>query len=246
MKKRTPQRPRHGKANALVIVLIVVGGGFFFLFVCGGVLVALLLPAIAAARHTAQQAVVSNNMKQIGLALHMYHEVYHSLPPVYVADENGKPMHSWRVLILPFLERQDLYESYDFDEPWDGPTNSMMMAARPEVYADPRVSDDDGTKTTFQAIAGPGALFDPTVPKVSFADVTDGISNSAAVVENCADPVVWTKPDDTSPEEFVNGFTVGNAPMQEIVVLRGDGSISVVPKEQLPTLKGWTTRAGND
>ena len=54
-----------------------------------------------------------NNLKQIGIALHTYHDEYKSLPPAYVCDESGKRMHSWRVLLLPYMEQQELYKKYD-------------------------------------------------------------------------------------------------------------------------------------
>ena len=52
---------------------------------------------------------------------------YGVLPPAYVADASGRPMHSWRVLILPFLDQQSLYNQYDFREPWDGPHNIKLL-----------------------------------------------------------------------------------------------------------------------
>jgi translation elongation factor EF-Tu-like GTPase len=64
------------------------------------------------------------------LAVANYHETYGCFPPAYVADRDGKPMHSWRVLILPFLEQQELYHAYNFAEPWDGPNNRKLMEAR--------------------------------------------------------------------------------------------------------------------
>src|SRR6476469_182788 len=83
-----------------------------------GVLVALLLPAVQAAREAARRMQCSNHLKQIGLALQNYHDTFGSLPPAYLADSQGKPIHSWRVLILPFLENTTLYDRYSFDEPW--------------------------------------------------------------------------------------------------------------------------------
>src|SRR5262245_52541441 len=81
-----------------------------------GLLVALLLPAFPrTAREAARRMQCGNHLKQIGLALQTYHDVYGSLPPAYIADASGKPLHSWRVLILPFLGERSLYEAYRFD-----------------------------------------------------------------------------------------------------------------------------------
>ena len=70
--------------------------------------------------------------------MHDYHGKNKHFAPAYVADENGKPMHSWRVLLLPMLEQQALYESYDFDEPWNGPNNSRLLAQTPPSYQCPQ------------------------------------------------------------------------------------------------------------
>ena len=84
----------------------------------------------ARSRNAALRFQCSTRLKQIDLALHEYENRYHSFPPAYIADRNGKPMHSWRVLILPFLDETDVYNRYDFNEPWDGPNNRKLLDAR--------------------------------------------------------------------------------------------------------------------
>ncbi len=82
------------------------------------ILVALLLPLASSTRGTHSGATYClNNVRQSGLAMQIYHSMHKHFAPAYVADETGKPLHSWRVLLLPMLEQQALYESYDFDEP---------------------------------------------------------------------------------------------------------------------------------
>jgi len=110
-----------GPAVAAIAVAVILG-----VFVCGGILVALLLPAVQSAREAARRAQCSNNLKQIALAFHNYHDTYRTFPPAYIPDEDGNPKHSWRVLILPFLEQRALYEQYNFDEPWDSPNNRIV------------------------------------------------------------------------------------------------------------------------
>jgi uncharacterized protein DUF1559 len=78
------------------------------------------------------------------VAVATYHDTYGTLPPAYIADAEGKPLHSWRVLLLPFLEQRELYEQYDFDEPWDGPNNRKLLAQRPSVFAFHDVQSQQG------------------------------------------------------------------------------------------------------
>src|SRR5262249_11555843 len=80
---------------------------------CGGVLVALLLPAVQAAREAARRMQAGNHLKQLGLALQIYHDAYGEFPPAVVSDPNGRPLYSGRVLLLPFLEQKPLYDQFD-------------------------------------------------------------------------------------------------------------------------------------
>ncbi|MCR9120515.1 MAG: DUF1559 domain-containing protein, partial [bacterium] len=83
------------------------------------VAVAAMAPAVMAARAAARQAQATNNLKQLGLAMHNYHDVYTHFPAAYTADKEGKPLLSWRVHLLPFIEGGALYEKFHLDEPWD-------------------------------------------------------------------------------------------------------------------------------
>ncbi|MBM4090163.1 MAG: DUF1559 domain-containing protein, partial [Planctomycetes bacterium] len=102
-----------------------------------GILVALLLPAVQSAREAARRTSSSNNLKQIALAMHNYHDVYKKFPPRASLDANGKPLLSWRVHILPFVEEVALYEQFKLDEPWDSPHNSQLIDKMPRVYQNP-------------------------------------------------------------------------------------------------------------
>src|SRR5579872_1042254 len=111
--------PRQGRSmSPMWIVAIVLAGAFGLIIVCGGILAGFTLPAIQAAREAARRAQCANNLKMIGLALAQYESQYGRFPPAYIADADGKPMHSWRVLILPYLDEESLYSEYDFSEPW--------------------------------------------------------------------------------------------------------------------------------
>jgi len=215
------------------------------------VLIALLLPAVQSAREAARRAQCTNNMKQIGLAMHNYQSTNDAFPASAIVDKQGKPLLSWRVAILPYIEQQALYQKFKLDEPWDSPNNKELIKLMPMTYACPTqfVKSDAGL-TTYRAFAGNGALLDPTKP-TRLAEITDGTSNTLMVVE-AADPVTWTKPDD---------LTFDNAPGRQGAAVNGpgskhpggfnalfaDGSVKFIKMSINPTtLRALITKAGGE
>lgn len=184
--------PKRSSAPIFLLVLAVVLMGAL---VCGGVLVALMLPAVQAAREAARRVQCMNNLKQIGLALHCYHDTFGCFPPAYIPDENGRPKHSWRVLILPYLEKGYLYDMYDFDEPWDSPGNLVLLDMMPDVYRCLSDGDDVSSETSYMMIVGPGTISDGPTP-CRLRDVRDGLSNTIAVVEVAHSRTNWLEPQD--------------------------------------------------
>jgi prepilin-type processing-associated H-X9-DG protein len=205
----SPQ-PKPTSTPAVVIIAIIVAGGAMFFLVCAGVLVALLLPAIQAAREAARRNVCVNNMKQIGVALQAYHDTYKTVPPAYFADAEGKPMHSWRVLILPFIEGNDVYQKYDFNEPWDGPNNKKLAALIPSVYQCPSGSEDDG-QTNYVAVVGPETVWPGDAP-VKIRAIIDGPSRTIQVIETVDSGIHWMEPRDVSLDQATAGINGHNGP----------------------------------
>lgn len=172
------------------------------------ILLALLVPAVKHAHSDSRRMLCKNNLKQIGLALHNYHDAYDCFPPAFIADDQGQPAHSWRVLILPFMEEQNLYDQYRFDEPWDGPNNSKLVDSMPQLFACPTFSDSKlGTAdranrlTMYMAISDTGAAFDGANCR-SIRDVSDGASNTTMVTEARRFANVWMAPSDVSISQF--------------------------------------------
>ena len=97
-------------------------------------LVLLPIPLELAAQEERRHWACKMNLKLLAIALHNYHDTYGAFPPAYVADASGKPMHSWRVLILPHMEQLALYERYNFNEPWDGPNNILLANEMPDIF----------------------------------------------------------------------------------------------------------------
>ncbi|MGE3408813.1 MAG: DUF1559 domain-containing protein [Pirellulales bacterium] len=190
-----PPRGKSGSGTGAVVG-IVIGVVLLVVLVCGGGMVALLLPAVQAAREAARRTQCMNHLKQISLALHTYHDIHGEFPPAYLADAEGNPMHSWRVLILPYIEEQGIYSQYRFDEPWDSPNNRQLAMRMPSVFKCP--SDPAGaTETHYMVIVGEGTPFQPgkqnTLAEISASP--GGTSNTLMVVESTAG-ANWMKPAD--------------------------------------------------
>jgi RNA polymerase sigma factor (sigma-70 family) len=135
-----------------------------------------------------------DNMKMLGLAMHNYHATYGTFPPAAVYSMDGKPLLSWRVLLLPYLDQRALFSQFKLDEPWDGPTNRKLLEKMPDIYAPPRGKGKETHATVYQVFTGPGTVF-PSPKASRIADITDGTSNTILIVE-AVETVPWTKPAD--------------------------------------------------
>ena len=129
-------------------------------------------------------------------------------PPAYIADENGKPMHSWRVLLLPYMEQGDLFDQYSFDEPWNGPNNSKLHdVLQWPLFECPSVGrGEQGTDTSYMLVTGKGTAFDGD-NETTFLDVADGLSNTVLIVEVANSDTHWMEPVDISLDEALARFT---------------------------------------
>jgi prepilin-type processing-associated H-X9-DG protein len=251
VQEHAAQRGAPGGAKSksnVTVVLIVLGCIGAMLLCCAPVSIALLLPAVQQAREAARRTQCMNNLKQIGLALHNYASAWGSFPPAYIADESGRPMHSWRVLILPFIEQDQIYQQYDFSEPWDGPNNSRLLARMPPVYACPS-TPNPGTNTAYVGVFGEHCIFRGDKP-VSFREIMDGTSNTLMVGEATHASIPWMKPVDVDitahpsigdPDGF-SSFHVGGANF-----LLADGAVRFISQTINPlTLKALFTRDGGE
>lgn len=161
---------------------------------------AMLLPALSSARQQARQAHSMSNLKQIGLAMHNHHDTYKCFPAAYSTDNDGKPLLSWRVQILPYLGQEALHKRFHLDQPWDSPHNKQLIALMPQVFkpADSRAGQG---KTNYLTIRGKNTAF-PGREKIKLADINNGPFDTIMVVEaNDRSAVIWTKPDDLEYSE---------------------------------------------
>jgi prepilin-type processing-associated H-X9-DG protein len=211
------------------------------------VLVALLLPAVQSAREAARRAQCTNNLKQIALAAFNYESATGKFPGDIV-DEDGKPLLSWRVAILPFIEQNALHQQFHLDEPWDSEHNLAVARSIPATYLCPsrnRASDD--ATTTYVRFVGPGALSEKG-EGVRLADITDGTSNTIMVVESATE-IPWTKPEDLpfDPENPGDLFGAGSMHPGGFNAAFADGSVRFIKRTiAVETLRSLITRAGGE
>jgi prepilin-type processing-associated H-X9-DG protein len=209
-----------------------------------GVLVALLLPAVQSAREAARRAQCVNNLKQIGLAFHNYESV-NGVFPGNIVDKDGKPLLSWRVAILPYLEQAELYEKFKLDEPWDSPNNKPLLSQMPKLYACPSEAVDL-TLAKYLGFEGPGGFLEKGA-KIQIGDVTDGTSTTLAVVE-AAKGAPWTKPEDLPFDpKAPSPLGAGSKHPGGFNALFVDGSVRFL-KTSIPAsvLKALVTRNGGE
>ncbi|HEY8504708.1 MAG TPA: DUF1559 domain-containing protein [Gemmataceae bacterium] len=169
-----------------------------------------------------------NHFKQIGLALHNYHDAFGRLPGAAITDNNGKPLLSWRVAILPFIEQDHIYKRFKLDEPWDSEHNRKLLDQMPTIYAQPGAKKGE-TKTHFRVFAGKRAAFELN-RGLRFAAITDGLSNTILVAE-ADEAVPWTKPDELEydPEKPLPKLLFDEG--GRVLLLLCDGSVHRVSKE---------------
>lgn len=177
--------------------------------------------------------------------MHNYHSAYNKLPASVNRDSNGKPLLSWRVHILPFIEEQGLYQQFHMDEPWDSEHNIKLLDQMPAYFSHPDFDVAVG-KTVFQVPIGDDVMFN-TEQQTRFREVLDGLSNTIMIATSDAQSAVeWSKPQDLeidldNPAKslgMVNGTTS---------VMMGDGALQRIDASiDSQTLKALFTHAGGE
>ncbi len=154
-------------------------------------------PLLARARENAARAVQMNGMKQMLLAMHNYLSTYDRFPASYSRDKQGRPLLSWRVHLLPYLDQVELYKQFKLDEPWDSEHNKKLVARMPAVFASADAKLNAAGRTLFVVPTGKDTPFPPDSKGLKIKDFQDGTSNTVILLQT--DPgraVVWTSPED--------------------------------------------------
>jgi len=253
--------PPRRKNNTAVIVIAVVLG---IMLVCGTpICIGLLLPAVQKVRESANRMQSSNNMKQMTLAVYAYEQDHGELPSnTYTPD--GKPLLSWRVHLLPYVEQDGLYKQFKLDEPWDGPNNIRLLNQMPKIYSDPRDPTKSTSKTHYRGFSSPGAIFErKLVVRPGDTDPHKGVkkedlftrsklkdpASQTILIVEAQDAVEWTKPDDLDaspgkPFPPLGGIGGGKPPAQAGFV---DGTVRTLsPSLSEATLRALVTHSGGE
>ncbi len=239
-----PQQPAASN-NTMAIVVIVLAVVMIMGLVCAGVLAALLLPAVSAARDAARHAQLSNQMKQIGIAIHNYHDTYRQFPPAVATNWEGTQTHGWRVTLLPYIEQYPLYEQWNENEAWDSAANSQLHSPMPSTYASPFDSEPDTTQSHFVAVSHPNGIMSGE-SGIGFANVSDGLSNTILAVYLPNRTVKWAEPSDVSLQELQSAL--GTASISDsVILLMADLSVVRITAPMDPaTVEALVTRSGNE
>ena len=193
-----------------------------------GAMLGFLLPAIRTSLDAARSTQCVNNLRQIALAMHNYHSGNNTFPRAASVDQEGKPLLSWRVAILPYLGQRVLYNKFNLGEPWDSAQNKALLKEMPAIYSCPNRVKPEPFTTTYQVPVGKNAMFEKD-QDIGVVDVTDGTSNTILVVE-ARKAVPWTKPDDLQfdPAAVPSLFGAGSEHPGGFNAAVGDGSIRFI------------------
>jgi type II secretory pathway pseudopilin PulG len=213
-----------------------------------GILIALLLPAVQASRKAARRTQSMSDLRLMILGMHNYADAKKSFPPNAIYSADGKPLLSWRVAILPYVEEKQLYSQFHLDEPWDSEHNKPLIAQMPPIFNNASANLELG-KTAFLAVVGEQCGFDGTDKGLTFQQFTDGTSKTVMLVEANPDRAVeWTKPDDLPFDAKNPTAGLGAGPHPGIwLAAFADGHVSVVANTADPQLvKALFTRNGGE
>ena len=184
-----------------------------------------------------------NNLRQIALAIHNYEADHGHFPPPYLVDDEGSPLHSWRVILLPYLGYGELYERIKLDLPWDDPTNQPFHDQMPEDFSCAAVRHysmwrEKGNTTPYVALIGERTMW-PTGDSLNertWGSIIDGSSNTALILESEAHQIPWMAPLDPKFDSFDYQAGLKSAHPESTIALvaLGDGSVSAISSTEIP------------
>jgi hypothetical protein len=235
-------------AWTLKVVCLLVAAGLLF-----GLATYTLWPTYQGLKIRRDKVASMNNLQLIARALNQYAVEYGTYPPPTVYDSKGKPLYSWRVLILTYLGEAALYGQFKLDQPWDSPHNIQFVDRCPEVFTSPAGDVAGGAmETNYVLITGRGTLFPPSGP-LRPGDISDGAGNTLLVVETENTNMEWTRPWDIdigklNPKVGSTGSdTIGGIHKDGAAAVFADEKAGWLPTDLSPTiLRSLITPAGGE
>jgi len=244
--QRRIHRPGFTLIELLVVIAIIA------------ILIALLVPAVQKVREAASRLSCENNLKQIGLGLHNYHDTYKKFPHNVRPVSSGGIRRCWATDILPFTEQAPMYQRYDQTQNWSASANVPVTSVKVSIYQCPSVPNPDrldadpnqnytppivavrdyaGIYAVDQRLVNAGlapvaglGIMSKTVD-VRLTDITDGTSNTIHVTESGARPDVWRVGKLAVPASTTTGVQGGGwcRPASEIPALVGSSADGTTP-----------------
>jgi prepilin-type processing-associated H-X9-DG protein len=207
------------------------------------IVLAVLTSAFRAILEADRASLCQNNLRQIGIGLFNYHDVFNRFPPPHLDDPSGKPMHSWRVMISAYVQSSAFPSQYDYAEPWNGPNNSRLLMGPGALFACPSDRSSLPHMTNYVAVTGPGTAW----PREGSFHVGDATSDMIVLVEISNSNIHWMEPRDLPIEELGDWLAPEHQPRlfgnhaQGGHVLFADGRVEVLSPEE--TIERWGARA---
>lgn len=211
------------------------------------VLLALMMPAVSRSRYAARPVQCRHNLKQIELALSQYQYDHGVYPPAFTTDETGRRLHSWRTVILPYLDQNQLYQSVDLTKAWDDDSNKLLEEAFLATYRCP-AANIRRAQTTYLAVVTPQSVI-RAPQSLSKSEIKDGPSKTMVVMEvPDTQAVPWMSPSDADEETVLSiKRSTRTAHQQGMTILMADGTVRFLPSDLAAEVrKAMITAAGND
>ncbi|WP_254506764.1 DUF1559 family PulG-like putative transporter [Anatilimnocola floriformis] len=231
---------KSGGGSTLLVILAIVMG--CILLCCGGVASVLFIGRSQMGGRR-DQMISQNNMKQLGLALHNYHDVHGSFPPAVVTDADGKPLYSGRVLLLPYMDQAALFQQFDKSKAWDAPENLAVTDTIIKTFQDPNNKSGSLQRSDYVFVTGVGTMFEGS-KAVKFSSVTDGLSNTIIMVGTSRGPSNWAEPVEWNVDL---GMPPPTAEPNEVQILFADGSVRFMALQDFQqNMRAITTKGGGE
>ena len=260
-----PEEPRDADQSSGVgtgkILFFVFGGcGLVAVLLLVGILVLGVMvfrTASSGIKVSVDRTMSQNQLRQLSLGLWNYQDTYRAFPASYNTDEKGRPLLSWRVHLLPFIEQEALYNQFKLDEPWDSPHNKKLIELMPEIYRSPRSEAPTGYTSYLGNALDEGLFSKPVEPmkdardyhRAGFrvAQCTDAQSDTLLLIEGNDDhAVIWTQPGDFDPDINSDLFSWLMVVDGDFISAFVDGSTTIQPADNISNLRAELTRDGGE